>query len=336
MKGSRGIGAGFLLAVLTGSLGGGGARGEVIEEIVAKVNDEIVSRSDLQQEEQEMLQDLYRSFTGKDLDERVKVAKAGLLLSLIDRKVLLHRAGRLYDMDKMADNLLTSFREDRKIKSEDELKMMLDQEHMTVADLRRKLLEWTAPGEVLRYEVRDRVSVGDKDVEAYYAEHPEVFEIPAVATLREIVLLADDDAKRQARRAEAEKLRDRAAAPGADFDALAREFSEAGTRALGGMIADVKKGELAVPLEEAAFSLPPGQVSPVLERPYGFHILKVESRTETRKRPLEEVRAELKAKLYKERIEKATEEFLKKARKESEIWVSPKYRDRIPPGALEP
>jgi peptidyl-prolyl cis-trans isomerase SurA len=335
MRGSIRIGAGLLLAVLAGLLGGGGARGEVIEEVVAKVNDDVITRTDLQQEEQETLADLYRAYTGRDLDERVKVAKAGLLLNLIDRKILLHRAQRLYDMDKMADNLLASFREDRKIKSDDELKKMLEQDHMTIADLKKKLLEWTAPGQVLVYEVRDRVSVGDKEVEAYYAEHPEESEIPAVATLREIVLLAEGDGK-QARGADAEKLRDRAAAPGADFGAIAREVSEAGTKASGGLIADVKKGELAARLDEVAFTLPPGQVSPVLEMPYGFHILKVESRTEPRKRPLDEIRAELKEKIYKEKYEKATNDFLKKARKEAEIWVSPKYKSRIPPGALEP
>ncbi|MBZ5640866.1 MAG: peptidylprolyl isomerase [Acidobacteriia bacterium] len=335
MTGPIRAGAGIFLAVLAGSLGTGIARGEVVEEIVAKVNDDIITRSDLQDSEQELLSDLYRQYTGKELDDRVKTAKAGLLINLIDRKILLHRAQRLFDMDKMGDNLLSNFREDRKIKSDDELKKMLDQDHMTIADLKKKLVEWTAPEQVLGYEVKDRVSVGDKEVEAFYTEHPEESEVPAVATLREIVLLAEGD-KKQARRAEAERLRERAAAPGADFEALAREFSEAGTKASGGLIADVKKGELAAQLEQVAFTLAPGQVSQVLDTPYGFHIIKVESRAEPQKRSLEDLRANLKEKLYKARFEQAYNDFMKKARKEAEIWVSPKYQSRIAPGALEP
>ena len=335
MTGPIRAGAGIFLAVLAGSLGTGIARGEVVEEIVAKVNDDIITRSDLQDSEQELLSDLYRQYTGKELDDRVKTAKAGLLINLIDRKILLHRAQRLFDMDKMGDNLLSNFREDRKIKSDDELKKMLDQDHMTIADLKKKLVEWTAPEQVLGYEVKDRVSVGDKEVEAFYTEHPEESEVPAVATLREIVLLAEGD-KKQARRAEAERLRERAAEPGADFEALAREFSEAGTKASGGLIADVKKGELAAQLEQVAFTLAPGQVSQVLDTPYGFHIIKVESRAEPQKRSLEDLRANLKEKLYKARFEQAYNDFMKKARKEAEIWVSPKYQSRIAPGALEP
>jgi len=329
------IGAIALVGVMGGLLCASAPRAEVIEEIAAKVNDDIITRTDLQQAEQEMLADLYRSHTGKELDDRVKTAKAGLLLALIDRKIMLHRAQRLFDMDKMGENLLASFREDRKIKSDDELKRMLEQENITIEDLKKKLIEWTAPDQVIGYEVRDRVSVGDKEVEAYYAEHPEQFELAAVVTLREIVLLAGPGAK-DARRAEADRIRERAAAPGADFEGIVREVSEAGTKASGGLISDIKRGELVSQIDEAAFALPLGQVSPVIETANGLHIIKVETRTATRQRPLEEVRKDLRERIYRERFEQTYNDFLKRARKEAEIWVSPRYQNRIPPGALEP
>ncbi len=335
MKAGFRIVAGVLLAVLAAVAGAPAVRGEVVEEIVAKVNDDIITRSDLQEAEQDILAELYRQYTGKDLDEHVKTAKASLLLTLIDRKILLHRAQRLFDMDKMGDNLLASFKEDRKIKTDEELRKMLDQEHMTLAELKKKLIEWTAPDQVLGYEVKDRVVVSDKEVDAYYAAHQDEAKVPAVATLREIVLLADPD-KKESRRAEAEKVRERAAAPGADFEAIAREVSDAGTRSSGGLISEVKRGELATQLENLVFSVPPGEVSPVLEMPYGFHIIKVESRTDDRVRSLEEMRGDIKQKLYREKFEQTYNDFLKRARKEAEIWVSPKYQNRIPAGALEP
>ncbi len=79
---------------------------------------------------------------------------------------------------------------------------MLEQDHMTIADLKQKLLEYAAPDQVMGYEVRDRVAVGDKEVDAYYAAHPGDAEVPAVASFREIVLVADAG-KKAARRAEA-------------------------------------------------------------------------------------------------------------------------------------
>ncbi len=321
------------LIVLAALAAPSAARSEVVEEIVAMVNDEIITRSDLQQAEQEMQAELYRAYSGKDLDDRVRAAKAGLLAGLIDRKILVHRAGRLYDMDKMSESLLQSFKENQKIKSDEELKRLLEQDGMTLEDLQQKLLEFYAPENVVGFEVRDRVSVSDKDVEAYYAAHPEAGEIPAEATLREIVLLAEGD-RREARRTEAEALRERAAAPGADFAAIASEVSESGTKTGGGLIENVRKGELAEWIDRVAFSLPVGAVSPLLEPPFGFQIIKVEARREAARRPLEEVREELRDRLHRERYEKAYEEFVAKARKESEVCVFPRYASRVPEGAF--
>ena len=317
----------FLLAALVAATS---SRAEVVEEIAAKVNDDIITRSDLHQAEQDLLADLYKTYTGKDLDDRVRTAKAGLLVGLIDRKILVHRAGRIYDIDKMADSLLGSFKDNQKIKSDEELRRLLDQEGMTLDELKQKLVEYYAPDQVLGFEVRDRVSVGDREVEAYYRDHPEESEVPAEATLREIVLLADADAK-ASRRAEAEAVRERAAAPGADFAAIATEVSESGTKAKGGLIENVKRGELAVWIDQVAFSLPVGTVSPVLETPFGFQIVKVEARREAARRTLDEVRDELRQRLHREKFQKSYEEFVRKARTEAEVCVSPRYLSRVPP-----
>ncbi len=307
------------------------ARAEVIEEIVAKVNDDIITKTDLQQAEQDMLAEAYRRYAGKDLDEQVKGAKAGLLRNMIDRKLLLHRATRLFDQDKMGDSILSWFKEQQHITNDEDLKKLLDQEGMTVADLKKRLIDMQAPDEVLRVEVRDRISVGDKEVEAYYNEHPKEFEVPAEVTVREIVLLAKDRPIAEVR-TDAEKVRAKATAPGADFGAIAKEVSDAGTKTSGGLLGPLKKGDLSPQLEAVAFTLPVGEVSQPLEMPYGFHILKVESRAEDRKRAFEEVRDAVRTRLEDEKFRTAMEDYLKKLWSEADIWVSPKYQNRLSPG----
>ncbi len=329
MRTAVSVGAAMLL-VGCGLLLARGARCEVVEEIVAKVNDDIITKSDLDQADRDLVAEAYRRYTGKELDAQIREARAGLLQNLIDRKILVHRAQRLYDIEKMGNAFLTAFKEQQQIKSDDELKKLLDQEGMTLQEWKQKLIEMGAPDEVLRYEVFDRVAVGDKEVEAYYQSHPKEFEIPAEVKLREIVLLAEGD-KKDARRADAEKVRERAAAPGSDFAALAKEVSEAGTRAEGGLLDKVKRGDLSPELEQVAFSLPIGEVSPVVDTPHGFHILKVEARTEDRMQKLDEIRESLRDKITREKSRGALEEFLKKARSEAEVWVSPKYQNRLAP-----
>ena len=227
-------------AVLVLLLGLAPARAEVIEEVVAKVNDDVITKSDLDTEEQGLLQELYRRFSGPDLDAQVKTAKEGLLRNLIDRKVLLQRAARLFDMSKMQDYFLQSFKDQQNIKNDKDLERMLAQEGTTLTAWKKKLVEYFAPQQVLRAEVADRIAISDAELRTYYDTHVAEFTVYGEATVREIVLKADD-ANREAKRAEAEAIRAQAAAPGADFAAIAQEKSDSGTKTGGGLLGKVKQ-----------------------------------------------------------------------------------------------
>lgn len=325
------LGRRLLAAVAaTAALWSGHAEAEVVDEIVAKVNDDIVTKSDLEAEEQGLLQELYRHYSGSELDGKVAQAKRELLRRLIDRRVLIQRAGHIFDMTKMQEFYLESFREQQNIKSDKELETLLTQQGMTMADLKLRLVEEFSPQQVVRAEVAERIAVSDKDARAYYDAHTADFTVPAQATVREIVLKAAQD-EREAKRAQAEVVRARLAAPGADFPAIAAEVSDAGTKKAGGLLGTVKKGDLAATLEQAAFTLPVGEISPVIEADYGFHILKVDARTDEAVKPFDDVKAEVELKIRNDRFAVEYKAYVKKAWTEATIWVSPKYQDRLSP-----
>jgi len=309
---------------------GGPAHAEVLDEIVAKVNDDIVTKSDLESAEQGMLQELYRQYSGTELDARAEKGKKELLRNLIDGRVLVQRAGHLFDLTKLQEFYLEQFKLQQDIKSDKELEKLLAQQGMTLADLKTRLVEEFGPQQVVRAEVAERIAVAEKDAQAYYDAHIAQFAIPAEATVREIVLKAAEF-DREAKRAQAEAVRARAAAPGADFAAIATEVSDAGTKKAGGLLGAVKKGDLATALEKAAFSVPVGEVSPVIEADYGFHILKVDARTEEGVKSFDDVKAEVETKIQSERFSVAYKSYVQKAWSEATIWVSPKYQDRLSP-----
>jgi parvulin-like peptidyl-prolyl isomerase len=309
---------------------GGVARSEVVDEIVAKVNDDIVTKSDLETEEEGVIQELYRRYSGTELDGQVASAKKQLLRHLIDQRVLVQRAGHLFDVNKMQEYYLESFKEQQNIKSDKELERMLAQQGMTMADLKQRLIEQFSPQQVVRAEVAERIAVSEKDMKAYYEAHQAEFAVPAEATVREIVIKASDS-ERDAKRAQAEAIRVRAAAPGADFAAIATEVSDAGTKKAGGLLSPVKKGDLSAPLEKAAFSVPVGEVSPVIDTDYGFHILKVDARVEEGSKSFEDVKSAIESKIQSERFATEYKTYMQKAWTEATIWVSPKYEDRLSP-----
>jgi peptidyl-prolyl cis-trans isomerase SurA len=306
------------------------ARAEVIDEIVAKVNDDIVTKSELETEEDGVVQELYRRYSGTELDGRVAEAKKQLLRHLIDQRVLVQRAGHLFDLAKMQEYYLESFKEQQNIKSDKELERMLTQQGMTMADLKRRLVEQFSPQQVVRAEVIERIAVSEKDMKAYYEAHQAEFTVPAEATVREIVVKSSDS-DRDAKRAEAEAIRARAAAAGADFSAIATEVSDAGTKKSGGLLGPVKKGDLSTALEKAAFSVPVGDVSQVIDADYGFHILKIDARVDEGLKPFEDVKSSIETKIQEERFATEYKTYMQKAWTEATIWVSPKYQDRLSP-----
>lgn len=318
----------FLAATIV--LGASFANAEVLDEIVAKVNEDIVTKSDLDMEEQGMLQELYQRFSGAELDGQVAKGKKELLRHLIDQRVLTQRAAHLFDVTKMQDFYLTQFKLQQNIKSDKELEKMLAQQGMTLADLKKRLVDDSAAREVVRAEVAERIAISEKDERAYYDEHIAEFAIPAQATVREIVLKSAA-ADREAKRTQAEAVRARAAAPGADFAAIASEVSDAGTKKAGGLLGTVKKGDLAAALEKAAFSVPVGEVSSVIEADYGFHIVKVDARIEEGFKPFDDVKPEIEQKLQTGRFSDEYKTYIKKAWSEATIWVSPKYQERLSP-----
>ena len=320
----------FLLLAAAVPLVFSGLRAEVVDEVVAKVNDDIVSKSELDGEEQALLQQLYHDFSGAELDSKVAYAKANLLRQLIDRRILIQRAGHLFDVNKMQDFFLQQFMDQQNIKTEKDLEKMLAQENMNIVDWKRKLVEFFAPQQVLRAEVTERIAISEADAQAYYDAHPAEFTVPAEATVREIVVTVSG-ADRAAARKKAEGLRAQAVAPGADFAAIAKESSDAGTKSQGGLLGMVKKGDLAAPLEAAAFSVPVGEVSEVIEVEHGFHILKIDARTDSNLKSFETVRGDIETKLQGERFEVASKAYLKKLWAEATIWVSPKYEARLTP-----
>lgn len=148
-----------------------------------------------------------------------------------------------------------------------------------------------------------KVQVGDADVQQYYDANRVKFIVPEQVRSRHILFRVPPDATPEARaeiRARAEQVLARARA-GEDFAELAKQNSEDSTAAQGGDLGAVGRGQMVKPFEDAAFALQAGQVSDLVETPFGLHIIKVDSRQEARTKPLDEVRAEIVATLTQEK-----------------------------------
>jgi peptidyl-prolyl cis-trans isomerase D len=141
----------------------------------------------------------------------------------------------------------------------------------------------------------EQVQVGDQEITDYYNLHrDDRFTEPEQVRARHILVnvAAGDDAKAAARK-KAEGLLAKVKA-GADFADLATKNSDdSGSASKGGDLGLFGRGKMVQPFEAAAFALGVGQVSDIVESPFGFHIIKVEEHRKGGPKPLEEVREEI-------------------------------------------
>jgi peptidyl-prolyl cis-trans isomerase D len=136
----------------------------------------------------------------------------------------------------------------------------------------------------------------DEEIRTYYEAHENEFKRPEEVRARHILLKADasmPNEKREEIRARANEILAKARAEGADFAALAKEYSEDVTKDSGGDLGFFGRGVMTENFEQAAFSLEPGAVSDVVETPFGFHIVRVEEKRPAGVQSIEDARQDI-------------------------------------------
>ena len=166
--------------------------------------------------------------------------------------------------------------------------------------------------------------VSDEELEAYYRDNERRLSLPEQVRVRHILLTWKPMGTRDDRAAIREQMAPilEKARSGADFAELAREHSEdSATAQNGGDTGLFHRGQMVPAFEEVAFALKPGEVSDLVETPFGVHILRLEERRESRLLSLEEVREQLRDYIREEKMEAAVEEEIVRLREEGEVEV---------------
>ena len=161
----------------------------------------------------------------------------------------------------------------------------------------------------VRWSINDfkqKSKVSEAEVKEYYEKKKPQYldkEHPEEKRVSHIVLMVKTDAS-ESERAELLKriksIREEATKPGADFAELAKKYSEdPGTKGEGGDLGFFPRGRMIKEFEDAAFSLQVGEVSPVIETRFGYHLLKVTDQKPAQYQPLDQVRPEIEAELLR-------------------------------------
>src|ERR1051325_4799011 len=298
---------------------------EIIEQVLVKVNGDIVTKSDFERMQVEFLRQRpeLQNVTADSpvLQKAVAESTPQLILSAVDELLLVQRGRELgYVMsDEQFKSVLDNIKKDNNIDTDEKFQEALKQEGMTLADLRRQLEKNMLETRVQQAEVMAKISVTEDEAQAYYAAHKTEFTTPSEIMLRQIVItvpssdrgvnVAQDDAAK----AKAEDVRHRAMA-GEPFARLVAEVSDEAAKANGGLIGPIKSDEIAPALQTMLEKLKPGDVSEVIRTQRGYQIFQLESRTETKVKSFDQARQDISDKIADEKRRAETQKYIERLR----------------------
>ena len=306
-----------------------GTTGTILEQVLVKVNGEIITKTELEQRQVAALRQKnpnLRPDSDADLQKALKEVTPQVIVDAVDELLIVQRGKELgFTMSTdQFNSIIENIKKENKIESDEALQAALKQEGMTMADLRKQLERTSLVQRVQQQEVMGKLQVTDTELKAYYDAHQDEFGTVPQITLREITVAVtadpqglnvgkDDDAK-----AKAEEVRGKIVA-GEPFPRLAADYSDSGSKANGGLVGPLSKSDLSEDLQKALAGLKEGGVTPVLRSARGYQVVKIEKLQDSTTKPFDDAKNEIADKIASGKRKVEFDKFLDKLRTDAII-----------------
>jgi peptidyl-prolyl cis-trans isomerase SurA len=310
-----------------------GANAKTVEEIIARVNNEIITRSELDKARLAAEEDAKQECQGKCTPEQLRAdiedRQKNTLRDLIDQSLLVQRGKDMgVNVEPDVIKKLDQIRQQNKIDSMEDLEKAVSAQGQNWEDFKNNIRSQILTQRVISSEVGSHITIGKDEVEKYYNEHKSEFVRPEQVALREIEVSTEGkkdtelpDLKKKAETA-LKRVKD-----GEDFGEIAKRFSDSSTAKQGGFLGVYKRGELSKELEEIVFKMKKNDLTDVMDTKQGYLVLQVLERYEEGEQPLNKVENEIMDHLYSQRMEPAMRQYLKTLREQSYVVIKPGYQE---------
>jgi peptidyl-prolyl cis-trans isomerase SurA len=311
--------------------------GVTIEEIVARVNDQIISRSDYER----ALKDYDAEARQRgDSMQAISEGHKDILRGLIDQQLWISKAKELNitgetELIKKLDEI----RKQYNLETLEDLEKAAREQGISYEDFKANIRNGIVTQMVMQEELGHRMQITPGEVQQYFNAHKQDYARPESVHLQEILISAGADApaiggqaagtdpdKLAAAKAKADDIETRLHS-GGDFAQLARSFSDGSTAGQGGELGEFRRGALAKVLEDKTFSLKSGDITEPIHTKQGYVILKVVKHNDGGAPAYKDVEQQVEEDYYMSRMEPAMRAYLTQMREEAYLDVRPGYTD---------
>ncbi len=298
-----------------------GARAKIVDRIVAQVNDDIITLSDLNREMADVRQELSSKYSGPQLEEEIKKAQKDVLDELIRQKLLLQKGNELgfgANVDVQVSAFLERVRKENKFKDMQELEKAAAQQGLSMPALRERIRRQIITEGVVQEFVGSRITLLTQEIEKFYKDHAAEYTIPEEVSLSEIVIVSEGNAAEA--ESKANEIRQRLT-QGEAFATLASQYSKGPTAAKGGNIGSYQTAKLNPDIANAVANIKEGDITPVMKIREGFVIYRVDTRKAATTKPLDDVREEIRNRIWRQKFQPEYERFISQLKEEAYIQI---------------
>jgi parvulin-like peptidyl-prolyl isomerase len=309
------IGLCLILVALSGLFGQ-----DLVEAIVAVVNEDIITLSEYKQEYNSRMRMIRAQLQGEELAQQQKLLKENLLESLITDLLLLQEARKLgLNVTEQMKMTLENIKRENNLTSDEQLKRALAEQGVAYEDFLRQMEQNMLKQNIIFNKVGSKIVIDDSEIVSYYKVHQEDFIDPIEYTLKMIYVATEG---KNAQEVESKKeLIDQKIEANEDFGQVASEFSEGPEKDSQGDLGSYKKGELQKDLEQAVEDLEVGAVTPWLNMQGAWVRLNLVDKKDRRLKDFQEVRKEIERMLFEEKQQEELEKYMMDIRSKSYIKV---------------
>ncbi len=310
----------ILIGILSPAVG----LSKVVDRIVAVVNGDIITLSELETAFQPFKKRIDDTYKGSDKDKLIADGHSLILSRMIDNRLIQQRSTKMGIVvkDEEVMNTIKDLLLRRNIPIAEFTKTM-EHEGSSLEAYKQEMKDQITRMRLLRRELKATILVSDEEIGEDYVRRRHEYEGKEAVRIKQILILLPQNADRGVQtklKADADMLHKRLIG-GESFDLLAAQFSQGPSAATGGDVGFLDKGTMMPEVDSVAFRLAKDEISEVIVSPVGFHIIKVLDKRGAGVKPIETVREEIKVKLEEEKMEKRYEEWIVDLRKRSHIEI---------------
>lgn len=288
--------------------------GELLNRVVAVVNDDVITQSELDVLLRGVYEQYKHEYSGRKFMEMMEEARQKILNQLIEDRLVYQEAIRqeIEINEKEINKEMEAF--ENRFGGAKEVKKLLESERMTEKELREKIEKQALIRYLHDIEIRSKVVVSPLEIEEYYKNAPEEFSSLERVRVRSFTIRKSEESREKGlmdeeARLEIDEIYNRIQA-GEDFSLVVKDSSEDSYADGGGMGDWINRGEMIEAIDNAIFQTKIGIVTDIIETPIGYHFFKVEEKEKGGQKTFEEVRDQIRMNL-----------FLKKSRLRFDEWM---------------